>query len=377
MEIINAEIHKMNIRIINSEKEFAGLEQTWNALLEKSGANHIQLTHQWLYTWWKHFHGQSSLFILIAEEDGAIAGIAPLMIMPQGRLIRNSLKRKVLTFIGLGFTDFSDIIIERKNEIKVLNEMMKFIMSNDDKWDEVDLRQINTTSSNYCIYSDIVKQYDEFDINLNFIINTPRLHISGDYETYYSGLASMFRKQIGRYTRKLKSEGDLKFEVADEITDNDLSEIFELNRKRNQMTNRRSIFLQEEKMAFIRDITNHFNNKKWMKLFSLRFNGRMICYNFTFDYTHGIFDWNTSYDLDYEKYSVGRLLNNEIIKYCFENQYTIYDLMAGDEEYKLKWTKTIEKNYSFTMQKKNFTTLFLKKYNKVKYLIRGEQCLPN
>lgn len=360
----------MKITLINHIDDFRDLKNSWNNLLIQSGMNHIQLTHEYQFTWFKHYGTEGRLFIILIEDNGELIGIAPFIILRAGKFYKNLIKFDRLSFIGTNFSDTGDIIISR-NHKEVLASIFEYVFSKTDQWDEISLKQISSGSPNYSFFSNEVN-FPNHKVNLREIIGVPYLRIMGDFESYFDQRPKLFKKQIRRYTRKLDQLGNLKFEVTGDINPSLLSEIVELNRNRNELTDRRSIFLSEQKYAFIKDVISALIPKNRIKLFYLKLDDTLLCYDLTFDYANTIYDWNTSFNLEFEKFSPGRLLNKLIIEYCFKNSYSKYDLMAGDEDYKFKWTDTQYKNYDLLISKKDLKSSLLNKYADLRTVVRSK-----
>jgi hypothetical protein len=73
----------MQLKVLRSLEEINALENAWNALLEQSASHVPFLRHEYIRTWWKTLGGgewtHGELFVVLGyEEDGRLAGIAPL-----------------------------------------------------------------------------------------------------------------------------------------------------------------------------------------------------------------------------------------------------------------------------------------------------------
>src|ERR1700733_4454204 len=88
----------MEIVELPDERAFEALGPEWNELLGACASRNVYLTHEFVFTWWKHFGsrrggiagrpggwGSNSwterLAILTARENGRLIGIAPLAIV--------------------------------------------------------------------------------------------------------------------------------------------------------------------------------------------------------------------------------------------------------------------------------------------------------
>ncbi len=361
----------ITVRLIDNLEGFKSLEGIWNRLLEKSGSDHIQLTFDWLWLWWGHFGHGKDLFILVAEEGDSIIGLAPLYIGPGRRFFKGLIEFRTIAFIGSGFTDISDFIITRERE-RVLHAFFEFIKSNNDLWEEISLSQMSDSSLNFPIIKEITNG-SGYNKSLNQVIACPFLSITCGFTEYYKTINKNWRYDLERNSRRLSKDGNvLNFKIEDCIDENLLHDIYQLNLNRNIKTERRSIFLEGKRYDFIRSITNEFNHKNHIKLFHLRHNDNLICYMLCFDYHNRIYFWNTSFDVKYFQYSVGKIIIKEALEYCFNNNYSLFDFMAGDEDYKFKWTATAYNNFHLVLQKKNMKSTIVRIYEKSVRFIRNK-----
>jgi CelD/BcsL family acetyltransferase involved in cellulose biosynthesis len=347
------------------------MKEDWNGLLERSGVNHVQMTHDWIEIWSRTFGLEHEIWILTAENEGKLIGIAPLMIHKVGKLLRGIIKFRQVAFLAYGLQDKADFIIS-ENRQTVLDLFVKHIISNKERWDEVHLRQISTNSPNYSLLKEYQKKDPEFGFRMVEIIGCPFLAIEGDFDTYYQGISKSWRSKNEKYIRKLSKEGNLEFKVIEEITDEHIDNIIRIATKRQEITGRRNIFLEEQKYNFIQEMLKRFTEKGWVKLFFLLHDNKVITYSLTYSYNKTLYRWNTSFDLDYSKFSVGRILTKYMTEYCFENDYRVCDWMAGVEDHKFKWTSTSTSNYLFIMEKKNLKTKLTNFYLKIKYSTNKE-----
>lgn len=134
----------ITVEKITTRAAFAMLETQWNALLERSAANTITLTHQWLLTWWDIFGEGRELCLLLAREAEELVGIAPLL---KRRVRRFGMLLQRVEFLASGeaeadeiCSDYLDFIIERGSENAVLGAFLDFLKTQ--AWDELLLTDI-------------------------------------------------------------------------------------------------------------------------------------------------------------------------------------------------------------------------------------------
>ncbi len=363
----------MIFKVIKTNDEFLDLQKYWNTLLSKSCHNHIHLTYEWISIWWRNFAAGKMLFIITATDSDNIIGIAPLMIQKVGRFYKNALKSRQVTFLGAGLVDSSDFVITDKRG-EVFNGFFKVLKDNSHLWDEIKLSQISTSSPNYRLFHEMSNDYNKYHISFDILVGVPYVSIEEDFNRYYSSLSKTFVKQTERRIRKLyKEKQDISIDIVKQVEEKHLSEIHKLVKKRLTMTQHKSMFLDQAKLQFIKNIISEFNRNDWIRLFVIRQGNTMISYSLTFNYANQIYDWTTSYDPDYYIYSVGRVLIKEIIQYCYAHSIQCYDLMAGNEEYKFDWTHTHHTNHVFIMYKRTLKTKLFGLYDDIKNKLKKDK----
>src|SRR5579863_5819033 len=105
----------ISIERITSDGMLQALRPEWNPLLERSRANCVFLTFEWLTTWWKHLAEGRKLEVLAARDDGRLVGIAPLVLR---RAQYARMMPRVLEFLGTGVvgSDYLDLIVDAEQE---------------------------------------------------------------------------------------------------------------------------------------------------------------------------------------------------------------------------------------------------------------------
>src|SRR5690242_9545493 len=115
----------MNIETVDRPEELFALHDSWNTLLKGSASDCVFLTHEWLSSWWKHLAEGRRLSIVVARENGQLAGILPLAERP-AQYAR--MMPRVLEFIGSGLigSDYLDAIIARGREREVSEAFARY-----------------------------------------------------------------------------------------------------------------------------------------------------------------------------------------------------------------------------------------------------------
>jgi CelD/BcsL family acetyltransferase involved in cellulose biosynthesis len=96
---------------------------------------------------------------------------------------------------------------------------------------------------------------------------------------------------------------------------------------------------EEKDSSFLREVTKMTAEKGWLRLAFLFFNGVPIACDKWIVWNKIGYAWDGLYDLDFSKYSPGKVLESEIIEYMIDQEKVFeIDFGEGDEAYKKRWT---------------------------------------
>src|SRR5262245_48626478 len=104
-------VTRIAVETITDRERFETMRADWTALLADSGADHLFLSWEWLYTWWTHLAGGRRLFVLAVWRGGRLIALAPLAVTPGRRVSLCPLAS--LAFLGTGSvgSDYLDVIV--------------------------------------------------------------------------------------------------------------------------------------------------------------------------------------------------------------------------------------------------------------------------
>ncbi len=297
-----------------------------------------------------------------------------MMLHSRPAVYRGLVKLRTLSFVGHGFTDRSDLVVSTEgsgvSREQVVSALFERVFQDGNIWDEVLLTQLTDASPNFAAVAKETGRAGH-DVETEKLIACPYLEIGPDFEAYYKGLGKNLKHDVAKKSRRLAEQGlEPDFEVVTRVDDAVLSELRELNRRRFEAAGHRSFFLREDRFAFLRELAPVFSRRQWWLLFLFRVKGRLVAYRLCFSYNGTVYDWNTSYDLEYSQYSLGKILLKPVLAYCFGKGYRVFDFMAGDEDYKLKWTDKVTANFQIAVRRRNLKTGLVKGYSSLKKAVR-------
>lgn len=345
------------------------LYDSWNEILSQTADANVQLTHEWLSSWWEVFGDNKRLSLITVTDGGKIIGIAPLTITKV--IGKAGFELRKLTFVGDGLTDYHDLLIANERREEALQILIKFIVNGKENWDAIHFRNVRGDSPNLPILRDA-----SGDTSLTFVerINLQCSYISIDcnWMNYYSALGKNIRSDIRRRLNHLAKIGKAEFirlHEVDDVTDT-LGIIKSIHVKCRRAKGEISWYTDEKRFRFVSLILKRFGDRKWLDIVFLKLNDRVIAYYLGFVYDNIVYFWNTGFDPEFSKVSPGKLLLHYWIKDSFAEGYREFDFMVGEDPYKFQWTSHMRPNYEFFIFKNTVRSNLLKCYYTYKPILK-------
>jgi CelD/BcsL family acetyltransferase involved in cellulose biosynthesis len=350
----------LKIREINSFDDFLGLREDWNTFLSRCDHT-VFSTWEWLTTWWRHFGDGRKLVLLIAEENGKIFGIAPLMYSVKKIF---GLRTAKIEFIGTRHSDYNDFIIAGNKE-ECLHLFLDYLRSGfKGKWDSIELNDIPETSATQTSLSQAGGGLQT--VYSRVIHECLYLPLPQSYENLYNQLSYKFRQNLRRCDKNLLAEHKVKFVDYSNLEQHQkgMASLFDLNQKRWQTKSQPGAFADPKICDFTLDIAQTFLSKGWLRLNSLSVDGIPVAVSYGFNYGSKFNYYLHGVDPNYQRYSVGNLLVVKLLKQSIEEGLTEFDFLRGDESYKYRWTSLTRKNYNLMLTKKGVIPRFQNRFNR-------------
>jgi len=333
--------NSLKLSVITKFERLLELEYLWNQLLERSATNEIFLTFQWVTNWWRVFGNKyRKLLILLAYRNGELIGIAPLMVT---QLKIPLVKVREVSFIAEG--DYHDFIIVDAVE-DCINLFARFLSENRNIWDILRLEQMPKVSPNL--------EYLIRALHINGIAAKresgaicPYIKFHAGMQTYDEGVNKKLLQDIRRCRRRLAEIGNFKIIICTaENAEQALERFFENHIKRWENSLTPSKFVKETYRKFYQIIAKSTIEKDWLHFSLLVCNGDPIAYHYGFLYGNKFYYYTPTFSSEFARYSPGNILLDELVQLAFAKKISQFDFLAGDEGYKLRWTREYSENLS-------------------------------
>jgi len=305
------------------------LAPLWNKLLEKSSAKSVFLTWEWIDTWWQTYHASFNLSVLIALEDGAVCGIAPLIVRKE--------PNPRLEFFGQNkaYGEYLDFIVPGGREEQVTPLLCNKIaeLHRQGEWNCMSLAVVLENSPNFSLIADSFRE-NGLEIHKSAKRSCPYLEFPENWDQYLALKSEKLRKQIEYNERRLTRHGEFRVEYPNNIDEVDefYDDFVGLHNQRWDKP------MDDVFFSFHRHIAHRFFPLNRLLLARLRVGQTIVAAKFDFVFDNKIWGYQGGWLKEFGKLEVGSILLCEIFKYCLQQEIREYDFLEGDSWYKRRWS---------------------------------------
>jgi CelD/BcsL family acetyltransferase involved in cellulose biosynthesis len=316
------------------------LAEEWSDLADGCARATVFQTPEWLATWWSAIGsrtGGRSLYIVTIRDGGKLVGLAPLMLT--GWYV---LPIKRLSFLGMGVTDYNDVIAEEGREDEVCEALFAFLSKRAD-WHVLDFRELRDggllrdrppSPSLGFAYSDWPLEACPYLALPNDVAPEER------WPRLLAGYSKKTRSNIGYYERNLQRAFRVETVVIsdEEQVAESLQSLFELHRRR---WNRRwlpGVFATERVRSFHIAAARRLLLTGKLRLHVMRLDDEVQAALYAFAYHDRTCYYQGGFEPELARYSLGSVLIANAVKLATEEGFATFDFLRGNEEYKERWT---------------------------------------
>ncbi len=329
----------LSVSIVISASEFDSLETVWDQLIGNSDCSVFQ-TYEWQKTWWSHFGGDKDLHILVFSQAGRVVGIAPAFI--ETSRVFGIIPMRTFRFIDAGY---GGIISNREDEETVAQALAEYLSSQHSEWDLLKIIQIEDRSR---WLSSLRNRLDSLHVKIETRReqSCPQLALPTSWDGFLYLLGGNKKSQLKRKRQRLNDIFGMEFEllldpgqgIAQAVDD-----FVSINTGRWHSLGYTTRYKEEEETDFLKDIAAKFANKGWLRIMFLKVGGNRIATNFSFAFNGRLYfyEGNANGTEEMMKLSPGFILHCAAIKQAIDEGLHTYDMLYGEEDYKMKEFKGV------------------------------------
>ena len=312
----------LQVERIEKFADLEALKETWNTLLRHNSTRTVELTYEWQTTYWKYFHQNTELFVLVVKEAGSVVAIAPLKLTHTTQFGANV---RVLEFIAADESNYQDFIAKQNDE-RILACLLGYLKDNRQLWDMLNLMHIPEQSPTAHF---LLNAQDNIPLcRIAKIEKCIFIKVNGIWEEQIQKLSKKStRKKMRKRISRLKKFGELDYACCsnEEELETGLQKFFNFHRKRWNPTNTPSQFNEDRYCDFYSEVSQKLFNKGQANLAILRVGKIPVAMIYFFLYDHAYLLQLGTYDTDYGKGSPAIVLQELIIRQAFADGIRIID----------------------------------------------------
>lgn len=324
------------VTIIEDPSRFPHLAEEWSELLSDSDADCLFLTREWLEIWWRHFAIGRTLALVTVRRHSRLIGLAPLF--SERHRFGGVMPYRSLQFLGTGLvgSDYLDIVMRRGEETAVSRSLAEFFNS---RGPVMTLSHLHAKGA---LIAGVVQELEQtgWTVLRRVIDVCPHIPLKGHtWESYLAGLGSQHRYNFNRRLKNLHKLGRLTFDVVEKEGQRQeaLQTLIDLHNLRWDERGGSQTLRSPAMQAFHDSFSRAALERGWLRLFTLRLDGRAVGALYGFLYGRRFYFYQSGFDPAYRQHSVGLVTMGLAIKRAVTEGVEDYDLLHGSETYKALW----------------------------------------
>ncbi len=337
----------MEFTLHRSFTDLEPLAAEWNALLAESATHVPFLRHEYLRTWWGTRGGgewpDSELAVVVARQDGRLVGVAPLF------AAKNLDGDLALLLLGsIEISDYLDLIVRPTDLSVFISGLLDFLGHSEPAGLNVSAPEVDTEPWQILDWQNLPEASPTLPVlkaeaekrGWTFVqeqtYHAPSIPLTGDFESYLSGIDKKQRHEIRRKMRRVEESGRAVrwYGVSDGATlDADVDAFLAMMAEEPE----KAKFLTEAMRRQMHLACRAAFENGWLQLAFLEVDGQKAAGYLNFDYLNRIWVYNSGIDRRFLELSPGWVLLGHLLQWANENKRAEFDFMRGDEKYKYRF----------------------------------------
>jgi CelD/BcsL family acetyltransferase involved in cellulose biosynthesis len=325
-------------QIISDAASFRDLRSEWDALLQACPSDCIFLTWEWAYTWWLHLSGKRRIHIIVVRLDGLLIGLAPLVLRPAN--LKRLMPWRVLEFLASGSvgSDYLSFLIRPGHEQVAVREFSGCLTHSGRM---LELVRIEKTSAPMAELSRLLREagWKSVGHTTNYC---PYSILSGHtWKSYLQSLDASHQKNLDKMLRRLHKDFNVSLHVAATESERQwaMDVFIRLHLRRWSEKGGSTALNRKELIDFHRAFSEISLDRGWLKLYTLLLDDVPVSSLYVFKYGDVYYHYQSAFDPDYGKYSLGTVTVALAIKDAIEDRAAEFDFLHDNESYKYLWAR--------------------------------------
>jgi CelD/BcsL family acetyltransferase involved in cellulose biosynthesis len=329
------EVRTLHVTTVTREAEFDALKDEWNAAADLAVAPSIFLRHEWFSAAWAWRRLDSTLALIVARNDGKLAGVLPLIRSAP----RN--KERRLELLTVPDTQVADLVAAR-GELADVAEAFAAALARRKDWDTLWLDYLLPEGATVAALASAMRRH-----RLHVIENergeNPFVSLEGAWADYYNTRSRSLKKALNLAANRLHRTGEIRVEWITPATDDEsrfqsaLDSAIDISR-RSWKSDTGNALDQPGPQGFIRALSGAAYQRGWASIWLLHVDRKVLAMEYQLIDNGNVHALRADFDASCVEISPGSHLFGELLQRLFQRGLRRYFLGPGDNPYKKRWT---------------------------------------
>ncbi len=329
----------LRVSIVDTEKEFRELGETWNRLAWRAGCS-VFFQHEWFDAAWAWRKEGSSLFVLLAWEGNEPVGILPLMRVRE----KGSFPAlRSLEFLAVPDTQFCDLIAVPEDRSRVAGAFCAELHKRRKEWDRLVLRYLDGTGA---VLNEVRAGLAARQYACDVKTQGPNLFVKLEpsWDAYYSTRSRSLKKANNLAANRLKKTGEITVQWINPENSGEtaihgaLEQVIDISRRSWKQETGNSLD-QPGPRGFIQTLTAHAARRGWLSVWLLSVDGKPLAMEYQLLDAGNVYALRADFDAECEEISPGSHLMRTLLETLFGRNLRRYYMGPGNNAYKTRWTE--------------------------------------
>ena len=334
---------KIFVKQVNSFEELKPYQQEWDRL----AGDNLFLSWAWLSTWWNYYKSSNRLHVLLffnQESDSIVSDDASMANKLVGVLptyIETSVTQgKVVRLLGDGeiCTDHLDVIADKQDLKRIASATAQYFVVRAELWDSTAFNAVGEDCEGLNLLG---REFQKLGCQVSNQANVNRwsIPLPKDWESFLGMLSKSHRKKLRRLGRNVLETDRAKWHRVETVEQFETAWpiLIDLHQRRRVSLGERGCFASMRWASFHTDMARQLLHRGQLRLSWLELDGTPVAAEYQLSNGDTTFAYQGGLDPDRLDEQPGRLSLFRCIEQAIQDGQTNFDLMRGDEEYKLKF----------------------------------------
>jgi CelD/BcsL family acetyltransferase involved in cellulose biosynthesis len=342
------------VACVSDLKSFVSLEKEWNTLVTAHN-NHLFMRHEFLRVWFESFAPNGVIQVLIARSgDGRLVAALPLM--SERGSIRGIPLRQTVALANRHSCRF-DMIAE--DPAAAGKAFFAYLAARHD-WDVLRIVDVPEGGQAWSLYDAAVAA--GFPVGTWAGQRSPFLELPDSEEGLQERVSSQQRSNARRRLRQMEKKAPVCIERLQmpDLT-SVLEDFFKVESSGWKGRKGTACEQDEQTRAFYTRLAGIAAERGWLSLFRLTLDGQTIAFHYGLTYENTYLLPKLAYHEAFSDVSPGLVLMHEVIRDCVARKLNRIEFLGTDDEWKLRWSRTVLPHYWIYIFRNNLKGRFLQK----------------